>query len=128
MTSWPFSSRRRHGGIDSIKEIPSFALAVTSAARQPQLPDVPTMAESGVPDFVTAYWTGIVAPAGTPAPIIAKLNGAIVRGLNSKAIRDTLAQIGSQSHPSSPEDFANFIVAERRKWAGIAKTANISPE
>jgi tripartite-type tricarboxylate transporter receptor subunit TctC len=103
-------------------------LAVTSSARQPQLPDVPTMAESGVPDFVTAYWTGIVVPVGTPALIIAKLNGAIQHGLNSEAIRDTLARIGSQTHPSSPQDFADFIAAERLKWAGIAKTAGISPK
>jgi tripartite-type tricarboxylate transporter receptor subunit TctC len=103
-------------------------LAVTSEARHPQLPDVPTMAEGGVADFVTGYWTGVVAPAGTPPDVVEKLNGAIERGLKSQPVRDTLARIGSQTHPSSVRDFAAFIAAEQSKWVRIAKTANINPE
>ena len=86
------------------------------------------MAEGGVADFVTAYWTGVVVPAGTPADIIEKLNGAIARGLKSQTVRDTLARIGSQTHPSSAQDFAGFIAAEQAKWALIAKAAGVNPE
>lgn len=103
-------------------------LAVTSGARHPQLPNVPTMEESGVADFVTGYWTGIVAPAGTPPEIIATLNGAIVRGLKSQSVQDTLARIGGQTHPSTAEDFGRFIASEQSKWIQIVKTAGINPE
>jgi tripartite-type tricarboxylate transporter receptor subunit TctC len=103
-------------------------LAVTSGKRHPQLPNVPTMEESGVPDFVTGYWTGVVAPIGTPSEIIAILNGAIVRGLKLQSVQNTLARIGSQTHPTSADDFGRFLAAERRKWVQIVKTAGIKPE
>ena len=104
------------------------ALAVTSAARDPQLPDVPTMAESGIPDYVTTFWTGVVAPAGTPTDIVGKLNAAIADGLRSPQVRDTMVKVGSQPAPGSPRDFANFIAAEKQKWHAIAKTAGLSAE
>jgi len=104
------------------------ALAVTSGARHPQLPDVPTMAESGIADYVTTFWTGVVVPAGTPAAIIDALNGAIANGLRTEAVRDAFARVGAQPAPGSPKDFGNFIASETRKWAAIAKTAGITPE
>jgi tripartite-type tricarboxylate transporter receptor subunit TctC len=104
------------------------ALAVTSAARDPQLPDVPTMAESGIADYVTTFWTGVVVPAGTPADIISKLNAAIADGLRSPQVRDTMMRVGSQPAPGSPQDFANFIAAETQKWRAIAKTAGLSAD
>jgi tripartite-type tricarboxylate transporter receptor subunit TctC len=104
------------------------ALAVTSDARHPQLPDVPTMAESGIADYVTTFWTGVVAPAGTPAAIVYKLNAAINAGLSSPEIKETLAKVGAESRPGSPQDFAAFIAAETKKWSAIAKTAGISAE
>ena len=98
----------------------------TSAKRHPQLPDVPTVAESGINDYVTTFWTGVVAPAGTPADIVGKLNGALRDGLKSEAIRDTLGRVGATADPDSAQDFSNFIAAEQKKWSAIAKTAGIS--
>jgi tripartite-type tricarboxylate transporter receptor subunit TctC len=104
------------------------ALAVTSAKRQPQLPDVPTIAESGIADYVTTFWTGVVVPAGTPPDIVAKLNLTINDGLKSQQVHDSLAQNGAQPASGSPRDFGNFIADETRKWAAIAKTAGMTPQ
>jgi tripartite-type tricarboxylate transporter receptor subunit TctC len=114
--------------IPLIRERKVKALAVTSARRHPQLPDVPTLAESGFPDFAITFWSGVVAPAGTPAGIVDKVNAAIDKGLRSREIQDKLAAIGSQTAPGSPQDFAAFIASETVKWRAIAKTAGISPE
>jgi tripartite-type tricarboxylate transporter receptor subunit TctC len=111
-----------------IKEKKLKALAVTSAARHPQLPDVPTMAESGISDYVTTFWTGVVAPAGTPADVVSKLNGAINSGLKTDAVRDSLARVGAQAAPGTPQQFGSFIEAEARKWAAIAKTSGLEPQ
>ena len=104
------------------------ALAVSSAQRHPALPDVPTMTESGIPDFVLTFWSGVVAPAGTPAAIVNKLNAAIDKGLRSQEIQAKLAAVGSQTTPGTPQDFAAFIASETVKWRAIARTAGISPE
>jgi tripartite-type tricarboxylate transporter receptor subunit TctC len=104
------------------------ALAVTSAARHPQLPNVPTMAESGIADYVTTFWTGVVVPAATPADIVSKLNVAINDGLKSQQVHDSLAKAGAQPAPGSPQDFGKFIADETRKWAAIAKTAGIDAQ
>jgi tripartite-type tricarboxylate transporter receptor subunit TctC len=102
------------------------ALAVTSARRHPQLPDVPTLVESGFPDFAVTFWSGVVAPARTPTAIVTKLNAAMDKGLRSQEIQDKLAAIGAQTTPGSPQDFASFIASETVKWREIAKTANVS--
>jgi len=112
--------------IPLIRERKVKALAVTSARRHPQLPDVPTLLESGIPDFAITFWSGVVAPAGTPAAIVSKLNAAMDKGLRSQDIRDKLAAIGAQTTPGSPQDFASFIASETVKWREIAKTANVS--
>ncbi len=104
------------------------ALAVTSAKRHPQLPDVPTMIESGIPDYVMTFWSGVVAPAATPADIVASLHGAINDGLKTPAIQENLAAIGAEATPGSPQDFAAFITAETKKWSAVVKMAGISPE
>ncbi len=104
------------------------ALAVSSAQRHPALPDVPTMIESGIPDFVLTFWSGVVAPARTPAAIVGKLNAAIDKGLRSREIQDKLALVGAQTTPGSSQDFAAFIASETVKWREIAKTAGITPE
>ena len=75
--------------------------------------------------FMT-FWSGVVAPAGTPAETVEKLNGAINDGLKSPAMRDNLAKVGAQASPGSPRDFADFIVAETEKWRAVAKMAGIS--
>jgi tripartite-type tricarboxylate transporter receptor subunit TctC len=112
--------------IPLIREGKLKALAVTSAKRHPQLPDVPTMIESGIPDYIMTFWSGVVAPAGTAADIVNKLNAAINVGLRSAAIRDSLAKVGSEAAPGSPQDFANFIAAETVKWSAVAKMSGIS--
>lgn len=114
--------------IPLIREGRLKALAVSSAARHPQLPDVPTMTESGIPDFVLTFWSGVVAPAGTPPAVIAALNGAISDGLKSRAVAESLEKVGSQASPGSAEDFARFIAAETAKWAAIAKIAGLQAE
>ena len=111
-----------------IREKKIKALAVTSAARHPRLPDVPTMQESGIPDYVLTFWSGVVAPAGTPAAIVDKLNRAIDVGLRSPEIQDKLALVGSQTSPGTPEDFARFIASETVKWRDIAKVAGVAVE
>ena len=104
------------------------ALAVTGARRHPQLPDVPTMTEAGIPDYVLTFWSGVVAPAGTPAAIVDKLNKAIDIGLRSHEIEEKLALVGSQTAPGTPQDFASFIAAETGKWREIAKVAGVAAE
>ena len=111
-----------------IREHKVKALAVTSARRHPQLPDVPTLAESGYPDFAITFWSGVVAPAGTPAAIVDKLNAAIAAGLRSREIEAKLAAIGAQTAPGSPQDFARFIADEAVKWRAVANTAGVSIE
>lgn len=101
------------------------ALAVTSAARKPEFPDLPTLAELGFPDLVVTAFFGIVAPAGTPKPIVAKLNGAINAGLKSEEFQTNLQRLGAQGSPTSPEQFQSLIVGEAKKWNDTAAAANI---
>jgi tripartite-type tricarboxylate transporter receptor subunit TctC len=103
-------------------------LAVTGAQRSPELPDVPTLIESGFPgaDFIAAF--GIVAPAGTPPEIVAKLNHAINQSLGSAQMRATLAKIGFQSYIGTPHDLAAFIADEMARWAEVAKIAHVKIE
>ncbi|MGZ3289915.1 MAG: Bug family tripartite tricarboxylate transporter substrate binding protein, partial [Xanthobacteraceae bacterium] len=108
-----------------IREGKVRALAVTSPARTPLAPDLPTMMEAGVPNYEVTTFNGIAAPAGTPAPIIGKLNAAINDGLLTAATKETLAKLGAVASPGSPEDFAAFIAAELAKWRSVAQKANV---
>jgi tripartite-type tricarboxylate transporter receptor subunit TctC len=101
------------------------ALAVTSAVRHPQLPDVPTMAESGISDFVLTLWSGVVAPAGTPASVVDKLNDAINKGLEARSADKTLESTGAETHPRSARDFARLISDQATKWRSVAQLTNI---
>jgi tripartite-type tricarboxylate transporter receptor subunit TctC len=104
------------------------ALAVTGERRSPDLPDVPTMIESGYPGFLLSFWTGVLAPAGTPAPIIGMLNGAINDGLSSAETKESLAKFNVEPNIASPVEFGAFLAAEARKWAEIIKATNIKVE
>jgi tripartite-type tricarboxylate transporter receptor subunit TctC len=95
------------------------ALAVTSATRQADFPNVPTMIEAGVPDYVMTAFFGVAAPAGTPAPVIAKLNAVINDALRTEALQSALKKLGAAPTIESPEQFAAFIAAEMRKWSDI---------
>ena len=99
------------------------ALAVTSATRAPALPDVPTIAESGLPGFEASSWFGILAPAGTPPAIIAKINGEVAKWLTTPEGKEKLAAIGANAGGGSPDDFARHIQAETAKWAKVVKAS-----
>jgi tripartite-type tricarboxylate transporter receptor subunit TctC len=98
-------------------------LATTTAARLAEIPNVPTLIESGVPGFIATSWTGIVAPVGTPAPIIDKINAAINTGLRSPDLQAKLKSLGASGVPGTPADFAAFIDTEVPKWIAMAKLA-----
>jgi tripartite-type tricarboxylate transporter receptor subunit TctC len=101
------------------------ALAVSSEARNPLVPDLPTMIESGVPDYVVLTYIGVVAPAGTPASIIGKLNAAINASLAAPEVMAAFGKLGAEVRPAPPQDFVAFLAAETQKWAAVAKAANI---
>jgi tripartite-type tricarboxylate transporter receptor subunit TctC len=100
-------------------------LAVTGSARSPRLPQVPTMIESGVAGFTSYSWTGILAPAGTPADIVDTLNGAINRGLKSAGMSSSLERLGAEAQAGSPQDFAAFMAEETLKWGAIVKSSGV---
>jgi tripartite-type tricarboxylate transporter receptor subunit TctC len=103
-------------------------LGAATRERLADLPDVPTMIESGVPDFIADSWIGVMAPAGTPADVIDKLNAAINAGLKSPEIRARFKALASEARPGTPQDFAAFIAAEVPKWTAMAKLSNLKPE
>ena len=101
------------------------ALAVTSPQRVAALPDLPTLAETGYPGVEASSWYGILAPAGTPRPIIAKLNAEIVKAVASPDFRDTLAAQGQEPMSSTPEAFRAFIQSELEKWTRVVRAAGL---
>ena len=111
-----------------IRDGKARALAVTGASRSADLPDVPTMIESGYPDYLLTFWTGILAPAGTPPDIVGKLNAAINEGLSSADMKQSLAKFNVAPNIASPQEFGTFLAAEARKWADIVKATGIKVE
>jgi len=101
-------------------------LAVTSATRSPVLPEIATVAEGGVPGFESIAWYGVVAPAGTPKEIVAKLNGEMVRIANMPDIKQRLMEMGSPPVAGTPDQFGALIRSEIPKWAKVVKQANVS--
>ncbi len=99
------------------------AVAVTSLKRAPALPDVPTVSESGVPGFEASSWFGILAPAGTPAPIVAKLNAEVNKWLQSPEGKEQLLAQGAEVAGGPPEQFVAHIRAETDKWAKVVKAS-----
>ena len=104
------------------------ALAVTTAKRSAAAPDVPTMAEAGMPGYETSTWGGVLAPAGTPKEIVAKLNAEINKALVAPDVKSKLESAGIEVAGGSPEQFGAFIQSEMKKWDQVAKDANIVPE
>jgi tripartite-type tricarboxylate transporter receptor subunit TctC len=103
------------------------ALGVSSAERSPDLPDVPTIAESGYPDYRVSVWYGIAAPAKLPDDIAQKIGASLDRALNDDAFRASLEKIGFPVfRPRSAADIAEFIDADRARWSGVIKAQNIS--
>ena len=104
------------------------ALAVTGAARSPAAPDVPTMAEAGVKDCVISEWNGILAPAGTPQPIIDRLYTELAKIMREPEMKAKFADLGEDVIGSTPAELAAFMEGERKKWAEVVKAADIKIE
>lgn len=101
------------------------ALGVTTPRRVSALPDLPTLTEAGLPGFEVMGWYGLLAPAATPAPIVAKLNADMVATLKQADVRQKLAGVGLEVETSTPQGFADFMKAEIAKYAKVVKAANI---
>lgn len=104
------------------------ALAVSSAQRLPQLPDIPTVAEAGVPGFEADQWYGLVAPAGTPAARVAQLNAEVNKALALPEVAQQLATEGAVPMPGAPEAFAQLIRRELPRWAEVVKAGQVKPD
>jgi tripartite-type tricarboxylate transporter receptor subunit TctC len=104
------------------------AIAVTGRSRTSALPDVPTVAESGVKGFESVQWFGLVAPAGTPAAVVARLNQELNAALKSKEIAARLLAIGAEAAPTSPDEFSRYIAADIDRWKSIALQMNIKAD
>ena len=111
-----------------IKSGKTRALAVTTAKRSAQLPDVPTMMEAGVADFEFTGWFAAFAPAGVPKGIIAKLNTDAVKALNAVDLRERMAQQGADAASSTPEQLATFQRSEIAKWAKAVKQSGATAD
>jgi tripartite-type tricarboxylate transporter receptor subunit TctC len=98
-------------------------LAIARGERWPTLPNVPTLVESGYPDFVLDAWTGLVAPAGTPRKIVEQLNAAVNDGLKSQTAQENLAKFSAIAKIGTPEDFQKFLAEQTEKWGAIVKLA-----
>lgn len=101
------------------------AFAVTSPNRLPQLPDVPTVAESGLAGYDSTGWFGVVAPAGTPTAVVQRLNAEITAALNDEAIRASMRNLGVEPAPTKPEEFDTYIRSETAKWNKVIRQAGI---
>ena len=104
------------------------ALAIAGSRRSDKLPSVATTVESGLPDLQATYWGGILAPAGTPGDVIAKLNHAINAALRSEDLNRTLQEVGATTKIGTPADFSSFMAAETSKWSSIVRAADIRVE
>jgi tripartite-type tricarboxylate transporter receptor subunit TctC len=104
------------------------ALAITTSKRLAAKPDLPTVAELGMPGFEAVSWGGVMVRVNTPRPIVVKLNAEINRILKLPEFRERLAKVGAESVGGTPEEFQNYLAAETEKWARVAKAANIKVE
>lgn len=101
-------------------------IAVTTAKRSPELPDVPTIAEAGVPGYEATSWFGMFTTAGTPAPVVSKVHGALMKVLADPEVKKQIAGQGAEPVAEKPEQFAQFIAAETAKWAKVVKASGAS--
>jgi tripartite-type tricarboxylate transporter receptor subunit TctC len=104
------------------------ALVVTSADRWPELPEVPTMRESGFDGFPTAQWFGLLAPAGTSGDVIGKLNAAVAARLTATDTREAFAKIGLEPHMLSPREFGQVLAEEVRRWGAVVQETGVKLE
>jgi tripartite-type tricarboxylate transporter receptor subunit TctC len=108
-----------------IREGKLRALGVTSRTRSPLAPELPTVAESGLPDYEVLTFNGIVAPARTPEAIVNRLNAAINEGLRTEEMSNVIKRLGAVTNPGTPAEFGAFIAAQHEKWKAVGKAANV---
>jgi tripartite-type tricarboxylate transporter receptor subunit TctC len=113
------------GAVPHMKAGKVRVLAQTGLKRASALPDVPTVAESGVPGYESLSWSGIAVPAGTPKDVVARLNRELNAILATPDMRQKLADQGADAVGGPPEAFGEHIRREREKWSGVIRTANI---
>jgi tripartite-type tricarboxylate transporter receptor subunit TctC len=101
---------------------------VSAPQRLPALVEVPTVAEAGLPDFEVTTWYGVLAPAGTPRPVVARLNGELVKIMYSADMKDKLNAIGTDPVTSTPEEFAAYIRQEIVKWGDVVRKAGLKAD
>lgn len=116
------------GALPHVKAGRLRALGIASGQRSPAAPDIPTVAEGGVPGFDYAAWVGYLAPAGTPREIVARLNADIVKAINAPEVRDKLAAVGFEIQTTSPDGFAQLIQREMQRMAKLVRDAGIKAE
>ena len=104
------------------------ALGVIAPQRLPALPEVPTVAETGLPDFEVTTWYGVLAPAGTPRPIVARLNGELAKIMYSADMKDRLNAMGTDPVTSTPEEFAAYLRQETAKWSEVVRKAGLKAD
>jgi tripartite-type tricarboxylate transporter receptor subunit TctC len=104
------------------------ALAVASATRNPKLPNVPTLAEVGFPDTQADNWYGLLAPARTPAPVLARLHAAATGAINDPTVKEKLVQVGAIPAPSSPQEFGQLLRSELERWGRIVREKGIKEQ
>jgi tripartite-type tricarboxylate transporter receptor subunit TctC len=102
------------------------ALALTGAKRSETLPDLPTVAESGLPGYEAVGWFGLLAPAATPRPTVTKVSGDVNRVLAEREVREKMLGLGADPSGDTPEEFARFIREDQAKWAKLMKEAGIT--
>jgi len=104
------------------------ALAVTTIKRASAMPELPTIAESGIPGFDSSSWTAIIMPAATPQDVVLKVHGALIKTLRTKTTRDAFARLGAETLESSPEETARFVKEDLAKWTRVVREAGIKLE
>jgi tripartite-type tricarboxylate transporter receptor subunit TctC len=104
------------------------ALAVTGEQRSPAFPDLPTVAEAGVPGYAAPTWSGVIAPAHLPRPVVDKLNAALNRAVRSAEFKEHFAKIGDEPAGGTPEEFAALIASDSKKWGDVIQRAGIKFE
>jgi tripartite-type tricarboxylate transporter receptor subunit TctC len=114
--------------INQVKAGKLKALAVTTPGRSPHVPDLPSVAEAGVPGYEVSVWFGFAAPAGTPRPIIDKLNAEIVKSLRMPDVKEKFTAQGVDIVGTSPEQFATFLQGQMALWGKVVKAAGVTPE
>ena len=124
----PSTVQSAPGVLSAIESGRVRALAVTSLKRIPQLPAVPTMDETALPGFEVNSWYGVCAPAGTPTPVLDKVQGDLTAVLRMPEIQQRLKDLVIEVAPTSPQEFAQFISAETARWARVIKAAKIPQE